>query len=105
MVGNSEYEENILSLLTFALEKRGINKSGFFIGEEGQEKYQNDKLCLLKSRDKKWIVLYTERGSVFQEVRHSSIRGAVQDFFWKLNRQDTPWEYRAEWEAATGKKL
>lgn len=97
------YDEKVLSLLRYALAKRGVSEHSYFIGREGEERSQTDRLCLLRAEDNHWTVLYTERGSISQSVTHSDIGEAVVDFFWKLTRKDTPWDYRAEWESETGK--
>lgn len=92
----NEIEE--LSLLRFALSRQGVPDNSYFIGKNGDESEQQDKLCLLQSLDGGWIVLYTERGLVSQKAQLQCIRDAMTYFYWKLTRRDTPWDFRAEWE-------
>lgn len=80
MAIRSEYETKLLSLLRYALKRRGVPENDYFIGDEGQERAQNDKMCLLKSSSGQWLVLYTERGNISQRVEHPSIRDGIQDF-------------------------
>ena len=105
MLGEGEKEKMTLSLLRYALGRKGVSKMAYFIGVDGDENRQNDVLCLLKSPSGVWTVLYTERGIVSQKVSHPSLRDAATDFYWKLTRKDTPWDFRSEWEASTGQSL
>jgi hypothetical protein len=63
----SDRDAKLLSLLRYALARRGVSENAYFIGQEGQEgqeKTQNDKLCLLKMEAGSWVVLFIERGNV-----------------------------------------
>ncbi|WP_460252968.1 hypothetical protein [Acidiphilium sp. MT5] len=102
---DSDRDARVLSLLRYARARRGVSENAYFIGQEGQEKTQYDKLCLLKMKAGSWVVLFIERGNVSQRVEHPSIRDGIQDLFWKLYRKDTPWDFREDWEAETGQSL
>lgn len=101
MSSGPEYENKAISLLEFALNKKGVNSKYYYIGKKGEEFSQNDRICLLKENSG-WFVLYIERGVIGNISMHSNIRDAILDFFWRLNRVDTPWDYRSEWEEKTG---
>ena len=97
-----DIEAKSLSLLNYALKEKGVPNGLFHIGHQGDERQLNDKLCLLKTSDGRWTVFYTERGSISQKSDHSNLNEAMVDFFWKLTRKDTPWDYREGWERDTG---
>jgi len=99
------FEMKMISLLRYALNKKGVSEASYFIGNDGDEVYQDDVLCLLRSSLGEWTVLYTERGIVSQRVRHPNLHGALTDFYWKLTRKDTPWDFRLAWEKETGHQL
>ena len=105
MRSNTGREKNLLSLLGYALERRGVSTSEYFIGNEGDERAQDEKLCLLKSATGNWFIIYIERGNVSQKVVHSSFRDAMQCFYWKLTRKDTPWDFREDWEKEVGQLI
>lgn len=105
MPNANSYEQKILSLLLYALEKEGVPENSYFIGNDGDELTQDDKLCLLNVSQGNWVVLYIERGSVSQRALHLGVREAAKHFFWKLTKPDTPWNYRSEWEIKTGQTL
>ena len=105
MMPNSQYEENLISLLNYALDKKGVDPALYFIGTQGDEKKIDDRLCLLRDGDGRWIVLYSERGSISQKSVHYSIKEAASDFFWRLTRKDTAWVFREEWEKESGKSF
>ncbi|KZK94087.1 MULTISPECIES: hypothetical protein [unclassified Pseudovibrio] len=98
-------EAKILSLLRYSLTRKGVAKTQYYIGDEGEEYALNDAFCLLKSKNDVWKVLYIERGVPSQEAQHASFRNAVTDFYWRLIRKDTPWDFRTEWEKETGDTL
>jgi hypothetical protein len=102
MLNEADYEYNVLSLLRYSLGKKNVPEYAYYIGDEGDENHQHDKLCLLKDKQDQWIVLYAERGNISQKIVHPFIREAMIDFYWKLTRKDTPWDFREKWETETG---
>lgn len=95
-------ETKTISLLNFALEKKGLSKNLYHVGHEGDEKQLNDKICLVKSKSDQWLVFYTERGSISQKSTHSTLNEAAMDFFGRLTRKNSFWCFRKEWEQETG---
>lgn len=102
MIAFSKRDKNSILLLRFALEKEGVTQNSYYIGDMGDEKRLDDKLCLLKQDGGKWGVLYTERGNISQLSEHSSLNDAARDFFGRLTSAKTHWAYREDWEKETG---
>ena len=100
-----EQTQKILDLLKFALDRSDVDESTFHIGVYTDRLKLNDTLCLLLDDDSIWHVLFVERGLTSNASTHEDLRDAVCDFFWRLARKDTPWDFRAEWEASSGQNL
>jgi hypothetical protein len=56
----------------------GVSEIGCFIGKEGAETSQDDKLCPVQAGHRNWLVLDTERGSVSRRVEHPALRKAAR---------------------------
>lgn len=98
-------EAKTLSLLRFALERRGITASAWalamrreFIGP------QDDCICLWKE-DGRWLVQYTERGTWREMGSFPEIFEAVKYFFAQFASGPSPYDLREQWEAATGQSF
>lgn len=95
-------EKKYLSLLRYALKKRNYPENKYFLGLLKDVRKHHDTHCLVKGDQGEWMVLYTERGNLFDIVVHPSLQDAITDLYWKLVRKDGPYDYRDEWEIATG---
>lgn len=98
-------DQKVLSLLEYALTQNGVREDAFRIGVAGDEKKVADRLCLLDQGDGTWDVVFAERGDYLDLSQHTSFRVAVRDFYWRLTRKDTPWDFIDDWELETGLSL
>ena len=98
-------EANQLELLEFALSKKSIPKTSYYIGDMGDEGTLHDKVCLMRRRQGDWLVFYTERGGLSQKSCHSSLNDAAKDFFLRLAEPQSFWRFRDAWEKETGQSF
>ena len=101
----TEKQEKILDLLRFSLGQEGISEDEYIIGYEGDEKKLVEGYCLLASENGEWSALFVSNGEVSIRSIHENFRDAVDVFYWKVTRRETPWKYRQEWEDKTGWSL
>jgi hypothetical protein len=94
----NEQERSLIDLLEYALLNKKVDKGSYYIGKITDLFSQNDKICLLKNEDSTWSISYVERGIVSNKSIYFHFRDAITCFYWKLCREDTPWDYRQEWE-------
>lgn len=94
--------ERTLALVQFALENQSVPPTTYHIGTSGDEKRVFDKLCLLDLEHDGWIVAFSERGQLSQQAVHTELSTAALEFYWRLVRKDTFWDFRGAWEAETG---
>lgn len=96
-------KEKYLSILKFALEKKGVPKISYCIRQVGDSSC-NYGVCLVEGKDQYWTIENWERGKLLTTVNYSSLFYAVRDFYLLLIRHErpSPWDYLREWELETG---
>ena len=100
-----EYYKKTVSLLRFALDRKGIDPASYFMGKLGDERRVNDRLCLLDASNGKWSVLYIKSGVISGLSYHSALGDAGKDFFLRLTGGEAHWAYKEAWEKEMGQTL
>ncbi|NOX40008.1 MAG: hypothetical protein GXP05_05700 [Alphaproteobacteria bacterium] len=96
-------EEKDLELLRFALYENSISDEDFCISTDNADTYAEDKVCLVKDAEFCWRVYYNEKGGVYDLAVHQTFYRACKDFYCRLTRCPSPWDYREKWEETGGK--
>ena len=98
--------EMSLELLRFALDRKAVPESAYFIQAGDEKPDLDDRWCLVReSASGQWLVFYGERGEVSQQDRFERYRDAIKYFYWALIKPEDPWHFRKLWERTTGREF
>ncbi len=93
-----ENEERYLGMLRYALDRKSVPSSAYLICTDDPKAYAEDRICLVKDIEARWRVFYCERGGVYDLAVHQSLYRACKEFFCRLTKCPSPWDFREEWE-------
>lgn len=91
-----------IPLLKYALNSSDAEHSSYFISESSNDVnfgLLDDRKCLIKRADGKWVCFYQERGKKKYVAEFDNSRQAAMYFFVWIVGGPTPWDFREQWEA------
>jgi hypothetical protein len=98
-------DRKTLDLLRFAMEQRGVSPRAWAAAMSRNDLPPVDDALCLFFENGRWIASYTERGTWKEIASFPRSFDAVKFVFAEFTNGPSPYDYREDWEAASGQRF